>query len=34
MLAGLGGIRGVRIGAAGGVLVAPVMTEMAVRGQV
>merc|ERR550532_2228927 len=32
--AGFGGLRGARIGGVGGILIAPIMTEMAVSGQV
>ena len=31
---GLGGLRGARIGGVGGIVIAPIMTEMAVKGQV
>ena len=34
MESGSGGLRGARIGGVGGIVIAPIMTEMAVKGQV
>ena len=34
LASGLGGLRGARIGGVGGIVIAPIMTEMAVKGQV
>ena len=34
LASGMGGLRGAKIGGVGGIVIAPIMTEMAVKGQV